>query len=174
MVKFIPGTATVIAQSVSTAKSKKSINPVDQVLTFARRKFEACPIKRSEVKAELIKAGIGKYGVSDEQLYGELNNGISMMLESVKFVKDCEALELCPFIVAQHCVFAGMSYSIEILKKGLNSVFDTIYLKQMSEHIFPERVRGQVPESGKCPKVEGSQGRVERGSFTLTLSQNRA
>ena len=31
---------------------------------------------------------------------------------------------------------------------------------------------GQVPESGKCPKVEGSQGRVERGSFTL--SQNRA
>lgn len=141
LVKFIPGTATVIAQSVSTAKSKKSINPVDQVLTFARRKFEACPIKRSEVKAELIKAGIGKYGVSDEQLYGELNNGISMMLESVKFVKDCEALELCPFIVAQHCVFAGMSYSIEILKKGLNSVFDTIYLKQMSEHIFPERVR---------------------------------
>lgn len=50
MVKFIPGNATVIAESVSTSmsdksdkakKAKKAINPVDQVLTFARRKFEA-------------------------------------------------------------------------------------------------------------------------------------
>lgn len=146
MVKFIPGNATVIAESVSTSmsdksdkakKAKKAINPVDQVLTFARRKFEAFPFKSSAIKAELIKVGIGKYGVSDEQFYGELNIGISMMLESIKFVNDCKALELCPFIVAQHCVFAGMGYSHKILEKGLTTVFENIYLKQMQEHIFP-------------------------------------
>lgn len=137
MIGFVPGTATVIAQSVSTSKSKKSVNSVDQVLSYARRKFDACPIKRSEIKAELLMAGLGKYGVPEEKFFAELDTNISMLLESTKFVKDCVDLELCPFIVAQHCVFAGMSYSMEILKKGLTNVFDNIYLKQMQEHIFP-------------------------------------
>ncbi len=46
MVKFIPGTATVITQSVSTAKSKKSINPVDRATASNETSFirGGCPV----------------------------------------------------------------------------------------------------------------------------------
>ena len=135
---IIPGTATVNAQVKNQSSSKKTVSNLDQVLRFARKKFENFPLtlKTAEIKKQLIMAGLGKYGVTDEEFYGELNNAICMLIESTKFIRDCQNHELCPFIVAQHCVFAGMSYCYEILKKGIDVVFQNIYSKQMTEHIF--------------------------------------
>ena len=132
----IPGIATVNAQVKNQSSSKKTVSNLDQVLRFARKKFENFPVQTAEIKKQLIIAGLGKHGVTDEEFYGELNNAICMLIESTKFIKDCQSHELCPFIVAQHCVFAGMSYCYEILKKGIDVVFPNIYSKQMSEHIF--------------------------------------
>lgn len=133
---IIPASAAANAQVKNQSSSKKTVSNLDQVLRFARKKFLNFPLQTAEIKRELIKTGIGKYGVTDEEFYGELNNAICMLIESTKFVKDCQRHELCPFIVAQHCVFAGMSYSYEILKKGIDAVFQNIFSKQMKEHIF--------------------------------------
>ena len=133
---IIPGSATVNAQVKNQSSSKKTVSNLDQVLRYARKKFENFPVQTAEIKKQLIIAGLGKYGVTDEEFYGELNNAICMLIESTKFIRDCQNHELCPFIVSQHCVFAGMSYCYEILKKGIDVVFQNIYSKQMAEHIF--------------------------------------
>lgn len=135
---FIPGTATVNAQVKNQSSSKKTASNLDLVLRYARKKFENFPVQTVEIKRQLIIAGLGKHGVTDEEFYGELNNAICMLIESTKFIRDCQNHELCPFIVAQHCVFAGMSYCYEILKKGIDVVFPNIYSKQMKEHIFDD------------------------------------
>ena len=133
---IIPASAAANAQVKNQSSSKKTVSNLDQVLRFARKKFLNFPVQTAGIKQQLIIAGLGKYGVTDEEFYGELNNAICMLIESTKFVKDCQRHELCPFIVAQHCVFAGMSYCYEILKKGIDAVFQNIYSKQMKEHIF--------------------------------------
>ena len=133
---IIPASAAANAQVKNQSSSKKTVSNLDQVLRFARKKFLNFPVQTAGIKQQLIIAGLGKYGVTDEEFYGELNNAICMLIESTKFVKDCQRHELCPFIVAQHCVFAGMSYCYEILKKGIDAVFQNIYSKQMTEHIF--------------------------------------
>ena len=175
----IPGTATVNAQVKNQSSSKKTVSNLDLVLRFARKKFLNFPVQTAEIKKQLIIAGLGKYGVTDEEFYGELNNAICMLIESTKFVKDCQNHELCPFIVAQHCVFAGLSYCYDILKKGIDAVFQNIYSKQMAEHIFDydtlvafdgnHRLReamnfveiikqckeGKLPECQECPVKKG-------------------
>ena len=133
---IFPACATVNAQVKNQNSSKKTVSNLDQVLRFARKKFLNFPVQTAEIKKQLIIAGLGKYGVTDEEFYGELNNAICMLIESTKFIKDCQRHELCPFIVAQHCVFAGMSYCYEILKKGIDAVFQNIFSKQVAEHIF--------------------------------------
>lgn len=133
---IIPASAAVNAQVKNQSSSKKTVSNLDQVLRFARKKLLNFPVKTAEIKRELIFAGLGKHSVTDEEFYGELNNAICMLIESTKFIKDCQRHELCPFIVAQHCVFAGMSYCYEILKKGIDVVFQNIYALQMREHIF--------------------------------------
>lgn len=133
---IIPASAAVNAQVKNQSSSKKTVSNLDQVLRFARKKFLNFPVQTAEIKQQLIIAGLGRHGVTDEEFYGELNNVICMLIESTKFIKDCQSHELCPFIVAQHCVFAGMSYCYDILKKGIDAVFQNIYSKQMKEHIF--------------------------------------
>ena len=133
---IIPASAAANAQVKNQSSSKKTVSNLDQVLRFARKKFLSFPVQTAEIKRQLIIAGLGKHGVTDEEFYGELNNAICMLVESTKFIKDCQKHELCPFIVAQHCVFAGMSYCYDILRKGIDAVFQNIYSKQMSEHIF--------------------------------------
>lgn len=170
---IIPASAAANAQVKSS--SKKTVSNLDLVLRFARKKFLSFPVQTAEIKRQLIIAGLGKHGVTDEEFYGELNNAISMLIESTKFIKDCQNHDLCPFIVAQHCVFAGMSYCYDILKKGIDAVFQNIYAQQMREHIFDydtlvafdgnHRLReamsfaafmqqckeGKLPECQKCP-----------------------
>ena len=136
MSTVIPVVATVNASVKNQSSSKKTVSNLDQVLRYARKKFENFPVKTVEIKRQLIIAGLGKYDVTKEEFYGELNNAICMLIESTKFIGDCQRHELCPFIVAQQCVFAGMSYCYEILKRGIDVVFPNIYSKQMTEHIF--------------------------------------
>ena len=176
---IFPASATVNAQVKNQNSSKKTVSNLDQVLRFARKKFLNFPVQTAEIKKQLIIAGLGKYGVTDEEFYGELNNATCMLIESTKFVKDCQNHELCPFIVAQHCVFAGLSYCYDILKKGIDAVFQNIYSKQMAEHIFDydtlvafdgnHRLReamnfveiikqckeGKLPECQECPVKKG-------------------
>lgn len=136
---LMPGTATVIAQvkkqSVNSSK-KVQKSDFELVLGFARKKFMSFPVQTTEIKAKLLDAGTSLKGVSKDAFYGDFANAVSMLLESTKFLSDCESNHLCPLNVAQHTVFAGMSYVIGVLKNGLDATFKTIYLPQMKDAII--------------------------------------
>ena len=89
---IIPASAAANAQVKSS--SKKTVSNLDLVLRFARKKFLSFPVQTAEIKRQLIIAGLGKHGVTDEEFYGELNNAISMLIESTKFIKDCQNHDL--------------------------------------------------------------------------------
>ena len=115
--------------------TRKPVSNCDQILVYARRKFFALPKEMQDItlKRKFIIAAMNNLRISEKEFYGEFNLHLSVLLESIKFVRDCRDRGLCPFVVAQHVIFAGMSYSIDILRKGLDVVFPNLYSVDMQK-----------------------------------------
>lgn len=127
--------------SNSTKKSKKNArNPFLEILRKSRNTFKKQIIRDAQMKKSAIEhtLKLSDKDANEENLVflGNFYDVVEYrLLDSNRFIKDCERLGLTTFNVAQHVVFDGNKKLDEVLVYGLDKAYGNEVLK-MREPIF--------------------------------------
>jgi hypothetical protein len=142
--------------SSSTKLSKKSVrNPFLEILRKSRTTFKKQIIRDAQMKKSAIEHTLKLSDKdSDDERNVFLGNFYDMveyrLLDSNRFIKDCEALGVNPFNVAQHVVFDGNKRLDEVLVLGLRKAYGNEVLK-MREPIYSKE---ELEKGRICPVQE--------------------
>lgn len=139
--------------SNTTKNSKKGArNPFLEILRKSRNTFNKQIIRNAQVKKSAIEHTLK---LSDKDSEDERNvflgNFYDMveyrLLDSNRFTRDCDALGLNAFNVAQHVIFDGNKKLDEVLTFGLNKAYGNEVLK-MKEPVFSKE---ELEKGRVCP-----------------------
>lgn len=151
------GVANSDKSSSSTKPSKKNArNPFLEILRKSRTTFKKQIIRNAQVKKSAIEHNLkllDKDSIEEKNVFlGNFYDTVEYrLLDSNRFIKDCERLGLNAFNVAQHVVFDGNKKLDEVLVSGLEKAYGNEVLK-MKEPIFSK----EELEQGKIlPQVKG-------------------
>ena len=104
----------------SSTKSYK-VQPVYQVVTPARKAFNAQLTKDGDTKRRCLEAALNKAACYEDKLrfWIDYKAERDRLIDSKRFCADCESRKLTPSDVADHVVFEGKGMVNKVLKDGL-------------------------------------------------------
>ncbi len=151
------GVANSDKSSSSTKPSKKNArNPFLEILRKSRTTFKKQIIRNAQVKKSAIEQNLkllDKDSIEEKNVFlGNFYDTVEYrLLDSNRFIKDCERLGLNAFNVAQHVVFDGNKKLDEVLVSGLEKAYGNEVLK-MKEPIFSKE---ELEQGKMLPQVKG-------------------
>jgi len=128
--------------SSSTQPSKRPVPTIWTVLTRARTVFKVQVAKTNVVKMQCICDQIRIKDFPDKEkfwsLYKKMTN---RLLDSVSYLKECEALKISAKNLAEHIVFLGSTKINEVLDKGVKSSLNEDLILYVDRLIDPEIIK---------------------------------
>ena len=151
-------TATEVANtnaSENTAKGnrknasnqkRQAIPAMWRILGRAQKAFEAQLEKDNRVKLKCIESYLVAEMNDVPRFWNEFMEQVEKLLDSRKYVRECQQLEYDPTNVAEHIVFLGSSTLNKVLKYGVQSVLGSklmFYGDRFSPE-FAEKYRAKI------------------------------
>lgn len=140
--------------TVSKAKSKKSRNPFLDTLSKSRNVYKRQIVRNAQTKKNaiehILKLTDRDANMDDLVFLGNFYNLVEFrLLDSKRFMNECERLDLDAFNVAQHVIFDGNKKLDEVLNFGLEQTYTTELVK-MKDAIFSK----EELEKARVSKVD--------------------
>jgi len=124
--------------SSSTQPSKRP-DTIWTLLTRARTVFKVQVAKTNVVKMQCIYDQIRIKDFPDKEMFWLLyKKQTNRLLDSVSYLKECEALKISAKNLAEHTVFSGSTKINEVLDKGVKSTFGEELILYVERLIDPK------------------------------------
>ena len=108
-------------QSKGKPRKRKPDSPFKRILDRARNAFDAQLTKSNEVKLHCIKIFMPTETNDAPKFWGDFMKQVERLLDSRKYVKECQALGYTPENVAEHIVFLGNPVITKVLQFGVSN-----------------------------------------------------
>ncbi len=137
-------TATKVANDVESTSASFTRTPkgrTNKPLTFqsliskARRNYDVQFDKTNEVKLRSIKQLIPSLTLDEEKFWSEYMSKANILLNSRKYLAECEKLEIDATTLATHIVFLGSGTMNNVLKSGIENTIGTDYRLYMEQFV---------------------------------------
>ncbi len=106
-------------------KKRKAISSLWTVLNKGRKKFEAQLTKSNEIKLACLEPFVSAAFADVEKFWSEYRQQMEKLLDSRKFIKECENLKVNPENVAEHIVFLGSTMINKVLNNGVANILES-------------------------------------------------
>lgn len=143
------------SDSTKLSKKARARNPFLEILRKSRNTFNKQIIRDAQMKKSAIEHVL-KLSDKDANMDNIVFLGnfydivVNRLMDSSRFVRDCERLGIDAFSVAQHVIFDGNKKLDEVLVSGLEHTYGNEVVK-MREPIFS---REELKQGKICPKKE--------------------
>lgn len=143
------------SDSTKLSKKARARNPFLEILRKSRNTFNKQIIRDAQMKKSAIEHVL-KLSDKDANMDNIVFLGnfydmvVNRLMDSSRFVRDCERLGIDAFSVAQHVIFDGNKKLDEVLVSGLEHAYGNEVVK-MREPIFS---REELKQGKICPKQE--------------------
>ncbi len=104
------------------AQKRQAIPAMWRILGKAQKTFEAQLEKSNETKLKCIDNYLAAEMNDAPRFWGEFMEQVEKLLDSRKYVRECQQLGYDPTNVAEHVVFLGSATLNKVLKYGVQSV----------------------------------------------------
>ena len=113
-----------------TKPSRKKVKPVYAVLRLARKQFgmQIKAAQNTETKISCIVENIPRHYGDAGKFWIDLKNEANDLLDSVRFNKTCDEMQLNAEYVSEHIIFEGKTIKREVLDKGVQCLGDMVYM----------------------------------------------
>ena len=100
-------------------KKRRTIPPMWRILGKARKIFDAQLSRNNDVKLECINRFMNAETQDAEKFWGDYFEQVAKLLDSRRYVLECQRLNCDPTNLAEHIVFLGSSSINKVLKDGI-------------------------------------------------------
>jgi hypothetical protein len=108
-------------QSDGNKRRRRPDSPLKRILDKARNAFNAQLTKSNAVKLKCIENFLAGEMNDAPKFWGDFMKQVERLLDSRKYVKECQALGYQPENVAEHIVFLGSATVNKVLTLGVSN-----------------------------------------------------
>ena len=125
------------ASSARAQRGRSNKTTFWSLISKARRNYNVQFDKTNEVKLRSIKQLIPSLTTDEEKFWSEYMSEVNILLNSRKYLAECENLKIDATTLATHIVFLGSGTRNNVLKYGIENAIGTDY-RLYNEQFVPD------------------------------------
>ena len=124
------------SRKVVNQQKRQAIPPMWRILGQAQKRFKSQLTKDNNLKLRCIEAYLASESDDAPKFWGDFMRQVERLLDSRKYLKECQSLGCTPENLGEHIVFLGSSTLNKVLKYGvLNTIGN--HFKLYTERFSP-------------------------------------